>query len=452
MLFTYVSILLGRGISDRPVRKIIHVDMDAFFASVEQRDDPALRGRPVAVGYAAQRGVVAAASYEARVFGLRSAMPSTTALRQCPDLVFVPPRFEVYRAVSKQIQAIFADYTPLVEPLSLDEAYLDVTDNLRGLPTASETAVEIRAPILEETGLTASAGISYNKFLAKLAPDQRKPNGQFVVPPGRGEAFVEILPVKRFYGVGPVTAAKMNRLGIETGEDLRRQSLAFLQQHFGKSGPWYYAISRGVDHRAVNPNRERKSSGSETTFGSDLTDPSAIEARCPRHGGRCLGRVREVGRLRAHGDGEGQMCRLSAVHPQPFLSGAGDVHGSAGRDQPPAGPLALSARQGHPPGRRQPVQLQGAGAVGVRPARLGLMRVQADLIGEPVAAGPAAPDRFRYWPDLLSEDEQARVLRAPQALSFKPYIWKACAKLGVRTRIQAVAVGVRTGIIDPEDE
>lgn len=272
-----VPILVQRDMSDGPVRKIIHVDMDAFFASVEQRDDPALRGRPVAVGYAARRGVVAAASYEARVFGVRSAMPSTTALRQCPDLVFVPPRFEVYRAVSKQIQAIFADYTPLVEPLSLDEAYLDVTDNLRGLPTASETAVEIRARILEETGLTASAGVSYNKFLAKLASDQRKPNGQFVVPPGRGQAFVETLPVKRFHGVGPVTAAKMTRLGIETGEDLRRQSLAFLQQHFGKSGPWYYAISRGEDHRAVNPNRERKSSGSETTFGSDLTDPSAIE-------------------------------------------------------------------------------------------------------------------------------------------------------------------------------
>lgn len=275
--FLFRSCYVG-GMTDGPVRKIIHVDMDAFFASVEQRDDPALRGCPVAVGYAAQRGVVAAASYEARVFGVRSAMPSTTALRQCPDLVFVPPRFEVYRAVSKQIQAIFADYTPLVEPLSLDEAYLDVTDNLRGLPTASETAVEIRARILEETGLTASAGISYNKFLAKLASDQRKPNGQFVVPPGRGEAFVETLPVKRFHGVGPVTAAKMRRLGIETGEDLRRQSLAFLQQHFGKSGPWYYAISRGEDHRAVNPNRERKSSGSETTFGSDLTEPSAIEA------------------------------------------------------------------------------------------------------------------------------------------------------------------------------
>ena len=188
------------------LRKIIHVDMDAFFASVDQRDDPPLRGRPVPVGHAASRGVVAAASYEARRFGVRSAMPSSTALRKCPELIFVPPRFEVYRAVSAQIHAIFADYTHLIEPLSLDEAYLDVTANIRGLPTASATAEEIRARILEKTGLTASAGISYNKFLAKLASDQRKPNGQFVVPPGRGEAFVEALPVKRFHGVGPVTA------------------------------------------------------------------------------------------------------------------------------------------------------------------------------------------------------------------------------------------------------
>ncbi|MBD3831760.1 MAG: DNA polymerase IV [Brevundimonas sp.] len=259
-------------------RKIIHVDMDAFFASVEQRDDPALRGRPVAVGHAASRGVVAAASYEARRFGVRSAMPSSTALRRCPELIFTPPRFDVYRAVSAQIHAVFADYTDLIEPLSLDEAYLDVTANLRGLPTATATADEIRARILEETGLTASAGISYNKFLAKLASDQRKPNGQFVVPPGRGEAFVQNLPVKRFHGVGPVTAEKMTRLGVETGADLRRQSLAFLQHHFGKSGSWYYAIARGEDHRPVNPDRERKSSGSETTFARDLVEPAAIEA------------------------------------------------------------------------------------------------------------------------------------------------------------------------------
>jgi DNA polymerase-4 len=259
-------------------RKIIHVDMDAFYASVEQRDDPALRGRPVAVGYAAKRGVVAAASYEARTFGVRSAMPSTTALRKCPDLVFVPPRFEIYRAISHQIRSIFADYTALIEPLSLDEAYLDVSENLRGIPTASATAAQIRARIFDETGLTASAGISYNKFLAKLASDRRKPNGQFVVTPAMGAAFVEALPVGKFHGVGPVTAARMNRLGIFTGADLRRQSLDFLQQHFGKSGAWYHAIARGEDDRPVVPDRPRKSSGSETTFSNDLTDPADIEA------------------------------------------------------------------------------------------------------------------------------------------------------------------------------
>lgn len=260
------------------VRKIIHVDMDAFYASVEQRDDPSLKGKPVAVGYPEKRGVVAAASYEARQFGVRSALPSTTAMRKCPGLIFRPPRFEVYKTVSRQIHAIFADYTPLIEPLSLDEAYLDVTDNLRGIPTASATAKEIRARILEETGLTASAGISYCKFVAKLASDFRKPNGQYVVPPEQGEAFVEALPVTKFHGVGPVTAAKMHKLGIQTGADMKLQSLAFLQAHFGKSGSWYYDIARGRDERPVRPDRERKSSGSETTFAADLTEPEAIEA------------------------------------------------------------------------------------------------------------------------------------------------------------------------------
>jgi DNA polymerase-4 len=249
-----------------------------FYASVEQRDDPSLQGKPVAVGYPEKRGVVAAASYEARQFGVRSALPSTTALRMCPELIFRPPRFDVYKGVSRQIHEIFADYTPLIEPLSLDEAYLDVTENLRGIATASATAKEIRARILEETGLTASAGISYCKFIAKLASDFRKPNGQYVVPPGQGEAFVEALPVTKFYGVGPVTAAKMHSLGIHTRDDLKQQSLAFLQAHFGKSGPWYYEISRGRDERPVRPDRERKSSGSETTFATDLTDPLAIEA------------------------------------------------------------------------------------------------------------------------------------------------------------------------------
>jgi DNA polymerase-4 len=264
--------------TDAPVRKVLHIDMDAFYASVEQRDDPGLRGRPVAVGYAGKRGVVAAASYEARAFGVRSAMPSTTAMRKCDELAFVAPRFDVYRAVSRQIRAIFADYTALIEPLSLDEAYLDVTENRRGIATATATAAEIRARIFEDTGLTASAGISYNKFLAKLASDHRKPNGQFVITPAMGPSFIEALPVGKFHGVGPVTATKMNGLGLFTGADLRRQSRGFLQRHFGKSGGWYYAIARGEDDRPVMPDRPRKSSGSETTFAEDLTDPAAIEA------------------------------------------------------------------------------------------------------------------------------------------------------------------------------
>lgn len=265
--------------SDAPlVRKIIHIDMDAFFASVEQRDHPELQGKPVAVGYAGPRGVVAAASYEARAFRVRSALPSVTALRRCPELVFVPPRFDIYRAVSQQIHAIFADYTDLIQPLSLDEAYLDVTANRRGIETAWTTAKEIRARILEETGLTASAGISYNRFLAKLASDHRKPNGQFAVTPQMGETWVETLPVAKFHGVGPVTAAKMKRLGIETGADLKAKSLAFLAEHFGSAAEWYHGIARGIDDRPVNPNRERKSSGSETTFDRDLTDPQEIEA------------------------------------------------------------------------------------------------------------------------------------------------------------------------------
>lgn len=260
------------------VRKIIHIDMDAFYASVEQRDNPSLRGKPVAVGHAAKRGVVAAASYEARKFGVRSAMPSTTALRQCPDLVFVPPRFDAYRAVSQEIRKIFADYTLLIEPLSLDEAYLDVTVNLRGIPAASSVAKEIRGRIVADTGLTASAGISYNKFLAKLASDHRKPNGQFVITPEMGPGFVEGLPVGRFHGIGPVTADKMKALGIHTGADLRGKSLAFLGEHFGKAGAWYFAIARGEDERPVVADRSRKSSGSETTFAEDLTRPADIEA------------------------------------------------------------------------------------------------------------------------------------------------------------------------------
>lgn len=251
-------------------RKIIHIDMDAFYASVEQRDDPALRGKPVAVGSPRERGVVAAASYEARKFGVRSAMPSVTAKRKCPDLIFVRHRFEVYRAVSQQIRAIFADYTPLIEPLSLDEAYLDVTENLKGIDSATQIAEEIRARIKAETQLTASAGVSYNKFLAKLASDQNKPDGLFVITPKMGPGFVEALAVGRFHGIGPATSTKMNQLGIMTGRDLRAQTLPFLQQHFGKSGTHYYWISRGVDHRQVRPDRIRKSVGAENTFSEDV--------------------------------------------------------------------------------------------------------------------------------------------------------------------------------------
>ena len=212
-------------------RKIIHIDMDAFYASVEQRDDPALRGRPVAVGGSAARGVVAAASYEARKFGVRSAMPSTRAARLCPDLVFVPPRFEVYRAISRAIHAIFRDYTPLIEPLSLDEAYLDVTADQRGIGSATRIAELIRQRIRTETGLTASAGVSYNKFLAKLASDQNKPDGICVIRPGDGAAFVERLAVARFHGVGPRGAERMAALGVTTGGDLRLIALDTLRQH-----------------------------------------------------------------------------------------------------------------------------------------------------------------------------------------------------------------------------
>ncbi|TBN51016.1 DNA polymerase IV [Paracoccus sediminis] len=254
------------------LRKIIHVDMDAFYASVEQRDNPDLRGRPVAVGGSAARGVVAAASYEARVFGVRSAMPSVTAKRRCPDLVFVRPRFEVYRAVSAQIHDVFAEHTDLIEPLSLDEAYLDVTRNKQGIPIATTIALMIRDRIRQVTGLNASAGISYNKFLAKLASDLNKPNGQAVITPARGPRFVAELPVRKFHGIGPATADRMERLGIVTGADLRARSPEFLRDHFGKAGAWYYRIARGIDHRPVEPNRIRKSVGAEDTFDADIHD------------------------------------------------------------------------------------------------------------------------------------------------------------------------------------
>ncbi|WP_445193774.1 DNA polymerase IV [Sphingomonas sp. Tas61C01] len=265
-----------------PQRKIIHIDMDAFYASVEQRDDPALRGRPLAVGGSKARGVVAAASYEARAFGVKSAMPSVTALRRCPDLVFVPPRFDVYREVSRQIHAIFADYTALIEPLSLDEAYLDVTEDRHALGSARAIAEEIRRRIREETGLTASAGVSYNKFIAKLASDQNKPDGICVITPRTGPDFVASLPVKRFHGVGPVTAERMETLGIRTGADLRDRPLAFLQAHFGSHAGYLYGAARGEDHRPVRVDRPAKSVGAERTFDINLTDPQALNAALAR--------------------------------------------------------------------------------------------------------------------------------------------------------------------------
>src|SRR5215204_4511532 len=254
----------------KQLRKMLHIDMDAFYASLEQRDNPDLRGKPVAVGGARERGVVAAASYEARRFGIHSAMASVTAKRRCPELLFVKPRFDVYKEVSLQIRGIFASYTHLIEPLSLDEAYLDVTGNLHGIPFATQVAQEIRAKIRADTGLTASAGVSYNKFLAKLASDQRKPDGMFVITPEMGPSFVEALPVGKFHGIGPATAAKMSRLGIHTGADLKAQSRAFLEERFGKAGAYYHSISRGIDNRPVRPDRVRKSVGAENTFERDL--------------------------------------------------------------------------------------------------------------------------------------------------------------------------------------
>lgn len=254
-----------------PNRKIIHIDMDAFFASVEQMDNPALRGKPIAVGGAENRGVVAAASYEARKFGVRSAISGVLAKKNCPDLIFVRPRFERYAAISNQIRKIFHEYTDLVEPLSLDEAYLDVTINKKGNPSATLLAQEIRLRILNEVGLTASAGISVNKFVAKIASDYNKPNGQKTVTPDEVIPFLEELPIRKFYGVGKVTTEKMYQLGIFTGLELKRQSLEFLEKHFGKSGNFYYNVVRGIHHSEVKPNRITKSVAAEHTFDSNLS-------------------------------------------------------------------------------------------------------------------------------------------------------------------------------------
>ena len=258
------------------LRKIIHVDMDAFFASVEQRDDPELRGKPVAGGGAGGRGGVAAASYEARRFGVRSAMPSVTAQRLCPDLIFVRPRFDAYKEASRQIRRVFEHYTPIIEPLSLDEAYLDVTEDRLGIGSATRIATLIRQEIRAKTRLTASAGVSYNKFLAKLASDQNKPDGLCVIRPGEGAQFVAGLPIRRFHGVGPKAEEKMQRLGIATGADLAGKDIEFLRAHFGSMADYLYRAARGIDLRAVAANRVRKSVGGERTFSEDIGSGAAL--------------------------------------------------------------------------------------------------------------------------------------------------------------------------------
>ena len=280
---------------DSEPRKIIHIDMDAFYASVEQRDDPALRGKPIAVGGGGPRGVVATASYEARTFGVKSAMPGARARRLCPDLLFVKPRFEVYRAVSAHVREIFARFTDIIQPLSLDEAYLDVTVNKPDLASATVIAQEIRRMIHEETGLTASAGVSYNKLIAKLASDQNKPDGICVVRPGEGAGFMAEMPVRRIHGVGPVTARRMHALGIETGADLRARDLPFLQQHFGSAASFYYRAARGEDDRPVHERQERKSVSVEDTFFDDLITQDALVVEIDRISQSLWGRIEKSG-------------------------------------------------------------------------------------------------------------------------------------------------------------
>lgn len=262
-----------------PARKIIHVDMDAFYASVEQMDNPDLRGKPVAVGGNEIRGVVSAASYEARKFGVRSALSGALAKKYCPELIFVRPRFDRYKEISQKIRKIFHDYTDLVEPLSLDEAYLDVTQNKKGNPSASLIAQEIRLRILNEVGLSASAGISVNKFIAKVASDVNKPNGQKTVPPDEVISFLEALPIRKFYGVGKVTTEKMYQLGIFTGLDLKSKPIEFLEKHFGKSGTFYFNVVRGIHNSEVKPNRITKSVAAEHTFDENLTSEIFMQER-----------------------------------------------------------------------------------------------------------------------------------------------------------------------------
>ena len=268
--------------NEMPLRKIIHVDMDAFYASVEELDNPDLKGKPLAVGGSEKRGVVSAANYEARKFGVRSAMSGYIAKKNCPHITFVKPRFERYKEISKKIRSIFFEYTDLVEPLSLDEAYLDVTINKKGNPSATLLATEIRQRILEETGLNASAGISINKFIAKVASDINKPNGQKTVNPEEVISFLESLDIRKFYGVGKVTAEKMYQLGIFTGNDLKTKPIEFLEEKFGKSGSYYYNVVRGIHTSEVKPHRIPKSVGAERTFNENLSSEIFMLERLER--------------------------------------------------------------------------------------------------------------------------------------------------------------------------
>ncbi|WP_372944531.1 DNA polymerase IV [Muriicola sp.] len=280
---------------DFPIRKIIHVDMDAFYASVEQLDNPELEGKPVAVGGGAKRGVVAAASYEARKFGVRSAMSGVLASKLCPDLIFVKPRFDRYKEISLKIRSIFFDYTDKVEPLSLDEAYLDVTHNKTGNPSATLIAREIRERIFREVGLTASAGISINKFIAKVASDIDKPNGQKTINPEDVIPFLETLDIRKFYGVGKVTAEKMYHLGIFTGKDLKDKTPEFLEEHFGKSGIHYYEVVRGIHHSEVRSHRTPKSLGAERTFSENLSSEVFMKDRLGHIAEELARRVAQAG-------------------------------------------------------------------------------------------------------------------------------------------------------------
>ncbi len=297
-------------------RKIIHIDMDAFFASVEQLDQPELRGRPVIVGgEPGGRGVVAACSYEARVFGVHSAMPAGRAAQLCPRAVFLRPRMDRYREVSHQIMALFHRYTPLVEPLSVDEAFLDVTENLLGEPSATRLAQAIRTDIHATTGLTASAGVSCNKFLAKVASGRQKPDGLTVIPPGQAAAFIKALPIGKFYGVGRVTEEKMHSNGIRTGADLLRFTEAELVTLFGKAGRFFFEIARGRDTRPVEPVRVRKSVGAETTLAEDIVDPDQVRAGAHRTGSQGRPPSQRAQNRRPHPVAQGPLQRLHHHHP-----------------------------------------------------------------------------------------------------------------------------------------